>query len=203
MTQERATSIRILQSNKKKTLSPVIYLLIGFLSGIIFAALIFFLFATDSSPSDTVAPQQEQALEDNNRVQTHSKVTAQVSEETAAGHHETAESVEDNNFTQPGSNDLNKFFQRTAPPAAPAPAGQHISPFANEPNAKAQQKVVPAKSQQGKSEPAPAITNKTVKPAVAPQPAKAAPTKEPEAEAPEATVQIKVTQKPFAVNELQ
>lgn len=204
MTQERATSLRILQTNKKKTLSPVIYILIGFISGVIFTSLIFFVFVMGSNSADTAMPQQQQAIEENPTVLPNAKATTQNTDEVATIQHETTEPVEENNIAQPGSNDLSKFFQRTAPAAAPAPSGQQVSPFANEPNAKTPQKVAPVKSPQGKNEPAPAVTNKTVKP-TAPQPAKAAPTKEPEAEveAPEATVQIKVTQKPFAVNDLK
>ena len=203
MTQERATSLRILQTNKKKTLSPVIYILIGFISGVIFTSLIFFVFVMGSNSADTAMSQQQQAIEENPTVLPNAKATAQNTDEVATIQHETTEPVEENNIAQPGSNDLSKFFQRT-PAAAPAPSGQQVSPFANEPNAKTPQKVAPVKSPQGKNEPAPAVTNKTVKP-TASQPAKAAPTKEPEAEveAPEATVQIKVTQKPFAVNDLK
>lgn len=204
MTQERATSLRILQTNKKKTLSPVIYILIGFISGVIFTSLIFFVFVMGSNSADIAMPQQQQAIEENPTVLPNAKATTQNTDEVATIQHETTEPVEENNIAQPGSNDLSKFFQRTPPAAAPAPSGQQVSPFANEPNAKTPQKVAPAKSPQGKNEPAPAVTNKTVKP-TSPQPAKAAPTKEPEAEveAPEATVQIKVTQKPFAVNDLK
>ncbi|ENW80524.1 hypothetical protein F909_01810 [Acinetobacter sp. ANC 3929] len=201
MTQERTTSLRILQTNKKKTLSPVIYIIIGFISGVLFTSLIFFVFVMGSNPADTAMPQQEQTIEENPTVMPNAKATTHNTDEVATIQHETTEPVEENNIAQPGSNDLNKFFQRT--PAAPAPSGQQVSPFANEPNAKPQQKVVPTKLPQGKNETVP-MTNKTVKPA-APQPAKAAPTKTPEAEveAPEATVQIKVTQKPFAVNDLK
>ncbi|MCH7389166.1 hypothetical protein [Acinetobacter dispersus] len=204
MTQEKATSLRILQSNKKKTLSPVIYILIGFISGVIFTSLIFFVFVMGSNSADTAMLQQQQAIEENPTVLPNAKATAQNTDEVATIQHETTEPVEENNIAQPGSNDLSKFFQRTPPAAAPAPSGQQVSPFANEPNAKTPQKVASVKSQQGKNEPAAAVTNKTVKPAT-PLPAKAAPTKEPEAEieAPEATVQIKVTQKPFAVNDLK
>lgn len=202
MTQERTTSLRILQTNKKKTLSPVIYLLIGFLSGIIFAALFFFIFASESS---NPAPSMQQTVEETETVQTATKATVQSNEMegTSPNHHETTESVEDNNFAQPGSNDLNKFFQRTPPPAAPAANGQHVSPFANEPNAKPTT-VTSVKVPHSKNETAAPATNKVVaKPA--PPATKAAPAKaaEVEAEAPEATVQIKVTQKPFAVNELK
>lgn len=206
MTQERATSLRILQTNKKKTLSPVIYILIGFISGVIFTSLIFFVFVMGSNSTDIAMPQQQQAIEENPTVLPNAKATAtaQNTDEVATIQHETTEPVEENNIAQPGSNDLSKFFQRTPPATAPAPSGQQVSPFANEPNAKTPQKVAPVKSPQGKNEPAAAVTNKTVKP-TSPQPAKAAPTKEPEAEveAPEATVQIKVTQKPFAVNDLK
>ncbi|MCH7383870.1 hypothetical protein MMP71_08380 [Acinetobacter dispersus] len=203
MTQERATSLRILQTNKKKTLSPVIYILIGFISGVIFTSLILFVFVMGSNSADIAMPQQQQAIEENPTVLPNAKATAQNTDEVATIQHETTEPVEENNIAQPGSNDLSKFFQRT-PAAAPAPSGQQVSPFANEPNAKTPQKVASVKSPQGKNEPAAAVINKTVKP-TSPQPAKAAPTKEPEAEveAPEATVQIKVTQKPFAVNDLK
>ncbi|MCH7313756.1 hypothetical protein [Acinetobacter sp. ANC 3882] len=206
MNQERTTSLRILQTNKKKTLSPVIYIIIGFISGVIFSSLIFFVFVQSSSIADTTRPQQEQTDEETetNTVLPNAKATTQNTDEVATVQHETTDPVEENNIAQPGSNDLNKFFQRTPPTAAPAPTGQHASPFANEPNAKPPQKVVPAKLPAGKNEAVPAVTNKTtVKPA--PQPSKAAPAKTPEAEveAPEATVQIKVTQKPFAVNDLK
>jgi hypothetical protein len=204
MTQERITSLRILQTNKKKTLSPVIYIMIGFISGIIFTWLIFFVFAMGSNPTDTAMPQQEQAIEENPTVLPNSKTPTQNTDEVATIQHDTTEPDEENNIAQPGSNDLSKFFQRTPPAAAPAPSAQQVSPFSNESNAKSQQKVVPVKPPQEKNETVPVVTNKAMKP-VAPQPAKAAPIKESEAEveAPEATVQIKVTQKPFAVNELK
>ncbi|ENX13056.1 hypothetical protein F895_02784 [Acinetobacter sp. CIP 64.2] len=201
MTQERTTSLRILQTNKKKTLSPVIYLLIGFLSGIIFTSLIFFLFVTDSNTAEAVPLEQEQTVDENTNIQPHAKVPSHSSEEPMPVHHETAESAEDNGFAQPGSNDLNKFFQRTPPPTAPVRTGQQISPFANEPNSKAVQPSAPAKPIATKNELP--TTNKVVKPASQPVKAASPKTVEPEAEAPDATVQIKVTQKPFAVNELK
>ncbi|EKU52481.1 hypothetical protein ACH8I4_05090 [Acinetobacter sp. ABJ_C3_5] len=198
MSQERTTSLRILQTNKKKTLSPVIYLLIGFISGIILTTLFFFMLSTGTgSSSEYVEPTQ--VVEENTTVLPGAKQTTQVTEAAAPVQYESTESEEDSNFTQPGSNDLNKFFQRTPPPAAaPAQTAQHASPFANEPHVRAAQPAAPAKAPVAKSEAVPA---KVVKPAA--QPAKAAPVKEPEAEAPDATVQIKVTQKPFAVNELK
>ncbi|KHF75728.1 hypothetical protein PJ15_1930 [Acinetobacter sp. neg1] len=198
MSQERTTSLRILQTNKKKTLSPVIYLLIGFISGIILTTLFFFMLSTGTgSSSEYVEPTQ--VVEENTTVLPGAKQTTQTTEVPAPVQYESTESEEDSNFTQPGSNDLNKFFQRTPPPAAaPAQTAQHASPFANEPNAKAAQPVAPAKAAHPKSEAVPA---KVVKPAA--QPAKVVAPKEPEAEAPDATVQIKVTQKPFAVNELK
>lgn len=198
MSQERTTSLRILQTNKKKTLSPVIYLLIGFISGIILTTLFFFMLSTGTgSSSEYVEPTQ--IVEENTTVLPGAKQTTQVTEAAAPVQYESTESEEDSNFTQPGSNDLNKFFQRTPPPAAaPAQTVQHASPFANEPHVRAAQPAAPAKAPVAKSEAVPA---KVVKPTA--QPAKAAPVKEPEAEAPDATVQIKVTQKPFAVNELK
>jgi len=199
MSQERTTSLRILQTNKKKTLSPVIYLLIGFISGILLTTLFFFMLSTGTGSSSEYVEPTQVVEEQHTTVLPGAKQTTQTTEVAAPVHYESTESEEDSSFTQPGSNDLNKFFQRTPSPAtAPAQTAQHPSPFANEPNAKAAQPVAPAKAVHPKSEAVPA---KVVKPAA--PPAKVIAPKEPEAEAPDATVQIKVTQKPFAVNELK
>jgi hypothetical protein len=195
MIQERTTSLRILQTNKKKTLSPAIYLLIGFFSGILVTGLLFLIFFKGQS-SQNIEPakmvEQDAAIP----ADTKSNIKA---EDIKPVRHETTDTEEDTNIVQPESNDLNKFFQRTE--TKPTHAGQHTSPFANEPNAQAAHVTTPVKSLHTKKEVVAATTTKESKSTT--QPVKAIPVKEPEAETPDATVQIKVTQKPLAVNEAQ
>lgn len=205
MSQERTTSLRILQTNKKKNLSPVVYLLIGFFSGVIFTALLLFVFSSVQS-SEYVEPTQ--VVEQPTAIAAEAKpnVQVQATADTAPAQHEmtatqddTAAVQDDTDIAQPGSNELNKFFQR-APATPPKQTGQQISPFANEPNAKAAPTAAPAKLMPAKKE---AIATATQAPKPAIQPVKATTAKEPEAVTPDATVKINVTRKPFAVNELQ
>lgn len=195
MIQEKPTSLRILQRNKKKALAPIIYLLIGFILGILFSLFAFFLFfKTQASPdlnSITTNPQEEPPV---------LPVTKQnaVVHTVETSHQESTEAVEDNNFAQPQSSELNKFFQH-APVPVPH-SQQRVSPFANEPNAKPAQPVA-AKTINIKNEAAPA--NKAVKPATPSKQAVTPKEAEPEADTPDAVVQIKITQKAFAVNELK
>ncbi|MCP8592615.1 hypothetical protein NMF05_19395, partial [Acinetobacter baumannii] len=51
MAQEKPTSIRVLQSNKKKSRSPVIYIIIGIIAGV-FVSISLFLFASQPYSSD-------------------------------------------------------------------------------------------------------------------------------------------------------
>lgn len=193
MIQERTTSLRLLQTTKKKTLSPVIYLLIGFFSGVLVTGLLFLIFFKGQS-SQNIEPakmvEQDAAIP----ADTKSNIKA---EDIKPVRHETTDTEEDTNIVQPESNDLNKFFQRTE--TKPTHAGQHTSPFANEPNAQAAHVTTPVKSAHPKKEVV--ATKKESKSTT--QPVKAIPVKEAEAETPDATVQIKVTQKPLAVNEAQ
>lgn len=128
MTQERITSLRILPNNKKKILSPVMYLLIGFILGLLFAALIFWVFIIDSS---TPKANMLQINKEHEFIQPDSKETLANSDAHITAHQtieiqsEAIESEEDNNFIQPASHDLNKFFQH-APVAAPSPTGSRV-----------------------------------------------------------------------------
>ena len=194
MIQEKPTSLRILQRNKKKALAPTIYLLIGFISGIAFSLFAFFLFSKlQANPdSNSITSPEEQPVSPISRQNAQDVYTVETS------HQESTETVEDNNFAQPQSSDLNKFFQH-APIPAPH-SQQRVSPFANEPNAKPAQPVA-AKNSNTKNEAAPA--NKAVKPAIPSKQVVTPKEAEPEADTPDAVVQIKITQKAFAVNELK
>ncbi len=51
MAQEKPTSIRVLQSNKKKSRSPVIYIIIGIIAGV-FVSISLFLFLSQPYSSE-------------------------------------------------------------------------------------------------------------------------------------------------------
>lgn len=197
MIQERPTALRILQTSKKKDVWPALYLLIGFFAGILFSLCLFLVFFQQASPDESEMVQTNEPvvpLTPATKEQLPSSHTPEV-------HHQAnTEIVEDSNFAQPQSSELTKFFQHTAKPAA---APEHrVSPFANEPGVQAVQPANPKVNPQKTTQPA--ASHPSVKP-VSALPAKAiipVPV-ETEAAAPQASVQIKVTQKPFAVNELQ
>ena len=196
MIQERTTSLRILQNNKKKTLSPVRYLLIGFVLGLLFAALIFFVFVANSS---TPNAKVLQSVDEHESIQTYSKEVLSNNDahidtdQTLQPSPETLESDEDNNFTQPGSNDLNKFFQRI-PVAAPTPTGQQISPFANEPNAKPVSTAASENMSQRHNKTTPKASHQPEKVALPATKTTRARRSEPDPETPAASLQITVTQ---------
>ena len=196
MIQERTTSLRILQTTKKKTLSPVIYLLIGFFSGVLVTGLLFLIFFKGQS-SQNIEPTK--MVEQDAAIPADTKSNIKIAEDIKPVRHEMTDTEEDTNIAQPESNDLNKFFQRAE--TKPINTGKHTSPFANEPNAQATHVTTPVKSAHSKKEVVAPTTTKESKSTM--QPVKTIPVKEPEAETPDATVQIKVTQKPLAVNEAQ
>ncbi|ENW95579.1 hypothetical protein [Acinetobacter sp. NIPH 298] len=197
MIQEKPTSLRILQTNKKKTLSPVIHLFIGFLSGIIFSLLIFFIFFKAQSHQEPNESEQAEVLLPPPTSMQQDSQSTHVIEFTAQ---ESTESDEDSNFTQPQSSELNKFFQHAAPP--PVNSGQQTSPFPIGHNAgkTAQPKTPQLSNNKNGQTP---VSDKVNKITTQPTKTNAAKEVEVEAEAPEATVQINVTQRPFSVNELK
>ncbi|MCH7336131.1 hypothetical protein [Acinetobacter sp. NIPH 2699] len=197
MIQERPTSLRILQTNKKKNLSPVIYLLIGFLAGIICSLLIFFIFFKAQSQHEV---QEAQQIEELLSPPTHVQQDAQSTQVIEFVPQESTEPDDDNSFTQPQSSDLNKFFQHAVVP--PVNTAQPASPFASAQNTgKTAQPVTPKPNTNKNGQTS--VSDKLTK--ITTQPTKTDTTKEvePETEAPQATVQINVTQRPFSVNELK
>ena len=203
MTQERITSLRILPNNKKKILSPVMYLLIGFILGLLFAALIFWVFIIDSS---TPKANMLQINKEYEFIQPDSKETLANSDAHITAHQtieiqsEAIESEEDNNFIQPASHDLNKFFQH-APVAAPSPTGQQSSPFANEPKAKSVSTAAPENLSKRHNKTVPKAVDaleKIVTPKTMPENIT-----ESDPETPAASLKITVTQKTIAANEAQ
>ena len=198
MIQERPTSLRILQTNKKKSLSPVIYVFVGFILGIISSLFIFFVLFQTQSNTLTESPEQIEELSiQAPNTQTSTENINNVIELTQ---NENTESDEDSNFAQPQSSDLNKFFQHsTTTSADPA---HRSSPFANELNGNKPAPTAIAKPAQQKNI-ATTGPDKTKKVEAEPKKVTTPKEAEPEAEAPQASVQINVTQRPFTVNELK
>lgn len=199
MIQEKPTSLRLLQTNKKKSLSPIVYVLIGFISGIACTLLIGFVFFMTQQKSKT-------EVENVQTEQEHSALPVETQKESSKEivvtptHDDAMGAEEDNNLVQPGSNDLNKFFQH-APTVPTTQTEQRSSPFANEPNSKVTHQPLVVKPPVSASRTTSPQNNNVPKPVKTNEPRSQA--TEPEVEAPQATVQIKVTQKPFTVNELQ
>lgn len=199
MIQEKPTSLRLLQTNKKKSLSPIVYVLIGFISGIACTLLIGFVFFMTQQKSktevDNVQTEQEHSALP---VETQKESSKEIA--VTSTHDDAMGAEEDNNLVQPGSNDLNKFFQH-APTVPTTQTEQRSSPFANEPNSKVTHQPLVVKPPVSASRTTSPQNNNASKPVKTNEPKSQA--AEPEVEAPQATVQIKVTQKPFTVNELQ
>lgn len=197
MIQEKATSLRILQSNKKKNLSPLLYVMIGFIAGVVTSCLFVFLSFKSWSLKENTQIASPESATPSEIITSNAQYTEQVT-----NNDQEANAVEDGSFTQPQGNDLNKFFQREPVPAPSANTAKPLSPFVKEQPAKPSQTLEANKRTEIKSQTTPSTSHaqKTIKTDV--KPSNSA---EPDIEnqTPEATVQIKVTQKPFAVNELK
>ena len=200
MAQEKPTSIRVLQSNKKKSRSPVIYIIIGIIAGV-FVSISLFLFLSQpySSEPTIVENKSTQDQERDPVLMTNSS----THEQATNGQQEQTDPMSHDGFEQPKENELSSIF-KPAPHKNVAPTTQQrVSPFdAQLTGARVapKQQVVakptqPIQSAQQKSIAQPKVVQ--AKPAEAKQ-APAEP--EAEVESPKASVDIKVTRSPFAVN---
>ena len=207
MAQEKPTSIRVLQSNKKKPKSPILYIVIGVLAGV-FVSISLFLFLSQPHSSESTAIESKSTEE-----QILNQETAHSSDEqnqvTVSQDNET-DSMSRDGFEQPKDNELSNIFK----PAQHKPATvnqQRVSPFDEQLTGEKKVQVVPqlqtsvAKTAQPKVQPA---QQKPVTKTPQQQVAQAKPVvenkapAEPEAEVepPKASVDIKITRSPFAVN---
>jgi len=199
MAQEKPTSIRVLQSNKKKSRSPVIYIIIGIIAGV-FVSISLFLFLSQPYSSDptTVESKSNQDQERDPVLMTNSSTHGQV----AADQQEQADPMSHDGFEQPKENGLSGIF-KPAPHKNAAPTQQRVSPFDAQLTG---ERVAP--KQQVVAKPTQPIQPAQQKPIAQPKVVQAKPAEakkvpvEPEAEAetPKASVDIKVTRSPFAVN---
>ncbi|WP_198078779.1 hypothetical protein [Acinetobacter calcoaceticus] len=207
MAQEKPTSIRVLQSNKKKPKSPILYIVIGVIAGV-FVSISLFLFLSQPYSSESAAIESKSTEE-----QTLNQETVHSSDEqnqVAVSQDNETDSMSRDGFEQPKDNELSNIFK----PAQHKPATvnqQRVSPFDEQLTGEKKVQVVPqlqtgaAKTAQPKVQPA------QQKPVSKPQQQQAAQAKpivenkapaEPEAEVepPKASVDIKITRSPFAVN---
>ncbi|WP_151822139.1 hypothetical protein [Acinetobacter oleivorans] len=207
MAQEKPTSIRVLQSNKKKPKSPILYIVIGVIAGV-FVSISLFLFLSQPHSSESTAIESKSTEE-----QILNQETAHSSDEQnqiAVSQDNETDSMSRDGFEQPKDNELSNIFK----PAQHKPATvnqQRVSPFDEQLTGEKKVQVVPqlqtgaAKMAQPKVQPA---QQKPVSKTPQQQVAQAKPVVEnkapvePEAEVepPKASVDIKITRSPFAVN---
>ena len=200
MAQEKPTSIRVLQSNKKKSRSPVIYIIIGIIAGVFVSISLFLFLSQPYSSEPTIVENKSTQDQERDPVLMTSSSTH---EQATNGQQEQTDPMSHDGFEQPKENELSSIF-KPAPHKNVAPTTQQrVSPFdaqlTGERVAPKQQVVAkptqPIQSAQQKSIAQPKVVQ--AKPAEAKQ-APAEP--EAEVESPKASVDIKVTRSPFAVN---
>jgi len=194
MIQEKPTSLRILQPSKKNSLPPALYILIGFILGILFSGIaMLFLFRDSSAPA--VVESSEKAFTQSNTGHAESSPTLLVTQEQIQATEEEPASANDNDFIQPKESELSKLF--TPSPVTPTATPPRVSPF--------EHKAAEVKNLHTIPKTAPHLETK--KRETAPANAKIEaeseiiPVKENEPELPKASLQIKVTQKPFSLDE--
>lgn len=206
MAQEKPTSIRVLQSNKKKPKSPILYIVIGVIAGV-FVSISLFLFLSQPYSSESAAIESKSTEE-----QTLNQETVHSSDEqnqVAVSQDNETDSMSRDGFEQPKDNELSSIF-KPVPHKAVTTNEQRVSPFDEQLTGEKKVQPVPQlqtgtipKATQPKVQPA---QQKTVS-----KPQQVAQTKpvvenkapaEPEAEVepPKASVDIKITRSPFAVN---
>ena len=199
MAQEKPTSIRVLQSNKKKSRSPVIYIIIGIIAGVFVSISLFLFLSQPYSSEPTIVENKSTQDQERDPVlmtssSTHEQATNDQQEQTDPMSHD--------GFEQPKENELSGIF-KPAPHKNVAPTQQRVSPFDAQLTG---ERVAP--KQQVVAKPTQPIHPAQQKPIAQPKVVQAKPVEakqapaEPEAEAetPKASVDIKVTRSPFAVN---
>jgi len=200
MIQEKPTSLRILQPSKKNSLPPALYILIGFILGILLSGIAMLFLFRDSSAPAVVESSEKAFTQSNSSLAAHtahaeSAPTLLVTQEQIQATEEEPASANDNDFIQPKESELSKLF--TPPPVTPTATPPRVSPF--------EHKAAEVKNLHTIPKTAPHLETK--KRETAPANAKIEaeseiiPVKENEPELPKASLQIKVTQKPFSLDE--
>lgn len=200
MAQEKPTSIRVLQSNKKKSRSPVIYIIIGIIAGVFVSISLFLFLSQPYSSEPTIVENKSTQDQERDPVLMTSSSTH---EQATNGQQEQTDPMSHDGFEQPKEKELSGIF-KPAPHKNVAPTTQQrVSPFDAQLTG---ERVTP--KQQVVAKPTQPIQPAQQKPISQPKVVQAKPAEakqaqaEPEAEAesPKASVDIKVTRSPFAVN---
>ncbi|MCK4086750.1 DUF4064 domain-containing protein [Acinetobacter radioresistens] len=200
MIQEKPTSLRILQPSKKNSLSPALYILIGFILGILFSGIAMLFLFRDSSAPAVVESSEKAFTQSNSSLAAHtahaeSAPTLLVTQEQIQATEEEPASANDNDFIQPKESELSKLF--TPPPVTPTATPPRVSPFEHKAAEVKNLHTIPKTAphlETKKRETAPANAKIEAKSEIIP-------VKENEPELPKASLQIKVTQKPFSLDE--
>ncbi len=200
MIQEKPTSLRILQPSKKNSLPPALYILIGFILGILFSGIAMLFLFRDSSAPAVVESSEKAFTQSNSSLAAHtahaeSAPTLLVTQEQIQATEEEPASANDNDFIQPKESELSKLF--TPPPVTPTATPPRVSPFEHKAAEVKNLHTIPKTAphlETKKRETAPANAKIEAKSEIIP-------VKENEPELPKASLQIKVTQKPFSLDE--
>ena len=125
MAQDKPTSIRILQSHKKKMLSPAILVLSGFLAGILVSIFGFMLFIKSSNINENTNLNLDATSAADHTEATQQPINAEHTTDHSHSKQEHAlapqEADDDEAIQQPKDSDLSKLFQH-------APAAARVSP---------------------------------------------------------------------------
>lgn len=207
MAQEKPTSIRVLQSNKKKPKSPVLYIVIGVIA-VVFVSISLFLFLSQPNSPESAAIEskstEEQIL---NQDAVHS---SDEQNQVVVSQDNETDSMSRDGFEKPKDNELSNIF-KPVPHKAVATNEQRVSPFDEQLTGEKKVQIVPQLQTGTAKATQPKIQPTQQKPVSKPQQQQVAQAKpvveskapaepEPEVEPPKASVDIKITRSPFAVN---
>ncbi|MEB7642195.1 hypothetical protein [Acinetobacter pittii] len=207
MAQEKPTSIRVLQSNKKKPKSPILYIVIGVIAGVFVSISLFLFLSQPNSPESTAIESKSTEEQVLNQDVVHS---SDEQNQVAVSQDNETDSMSRDGFEQPKDNELSNIF-KPVPHKAVATNEQRVSPFDEQLTGEKKVQVVPQLQTSATKAAQPKIQPAQQKPVSKPQQqqvvqakpvveSKAPAEPEPEVEPPKASVDIKITRSPFAVN---
>lgn len=207
MAQEKPTSIRVLQSNKKKPKSPVLYIVIGVIAGVFVSISLFLFLSQPNSPESAAIESKSTEEQILNQDAVHS---SDEQNQVVVSQDNETDSMSRDGFEQPKDNELSNIF-KPVPHKTVAANEQRVSPFDEQLTGEKKVQVVPqlqagaAKAAQPKIQPAQQkpVSKPQQQQVVQAKPvveSKAPAEPEPEVEPPKASVDIKITRSPFAVN---
>lgn len=156
MAQEKPTSIRVLQSNKKKPKSPVLYIVIGVIAGVFVSISLFLFLSQPNSPESAAIESKSTEEQILNQDAVHS---SDEQNQVAVSQDNETDSMSRDGFEQPKDNELSNIF-KPVPHKTVATNEQRVSPFDEQLTGEKKVQVVPqlqtgaAKAAQPKIQPA-------------------------------------------------